>query len=151
MMITVERLTAQCMLKEALPMMQEHYEEVPFGHNGRAFELDVELYEQLEEAGFLTILVAYDDGEIAGYIVLIASPSLHHKGQFDIQTDCFYVKPCKRRSGILKKLLAVAIAHCQECGIDTMRFGVNVNFKDAALVAKALGMKELQTEYVAEF
>ena len=134
--------------------MQQHYEEVPFGNKGRKFEIDVDLYLKLDVENCITVVAAYNDEsrtEMYGYIVLLASPSLHHKGEWDVSTDSFYVRPDKRRGGLLRSMLHEAIVHCKDAGMDTIRFGVNANFPDAAKVAKSLGMHEIQTEFAFEF
>ena len=140
-------------MKKYMSIFSNHGKEVPYVSGSLPVELDVNLYASLEEEGLLSIIVAFtDDGDLAGYMVLIATQLTHHKGKWAAMTDAFYVVPEYRGSGVFKLLVSYAEDLCRRNHISTLFLTVNSNFKDAA---KAVESVEVYTEscvmYAKEF
>ena len=72
-MIKIRELPVQEM-KDFMQTYEQHAVEVPFMIDGEEIpvELDVDAYQAMEDAGYLTCIVAEDDGKLAGYLVVIA-------------------------------------------------------------------------------
>lgn len=148
-MVTIKELPVQTM-KDFMQVYEEHGNEVPFMVRGEEIpvELDVEAYQSLEDSGYLTCIVAEVDGNIAGYIVVIAFQPTHHKGKLLGITDAFYVLPEYRNTGVFKQLVDYAETRCREAGILTLLLGVNHSFPDAGVVAAKMGYNEFETYYI---
>lgn len=56
----------------------EHYEEVAVAKDRMAMKPNVPVYEALERAGELDILVARSEGRMVGYILSVIRPHLHY-------------------------------------------------------------------------
>ena len=140
-------------MKKYMQVFKSHGEEVPFISGRNEVELDVELYEQVESTGCLSILCAYtDEGELAGYMILIAEPLTHHKDKWAAVTDAFYVLPKFRGQGVFKLLSDYAESYCKQCGITSLFICVNSNFPDAAKAVESLvGYEQSCVMYAKEF
>lgn len=105
----------------------EHLEEVPFGD----FKLDLvlcdEVYDYSEQVGHCRAYVALVDGNYAGYMVVMASEMLHHRGVIQAVTDSFYIIKEQRHTGLFMKLLAHIEGDLKANNIRFLTVGLNPN------------------------
>lgn len=98
---------------ELLPMFKKQWEtsgEFIF----KELKLDVGQYVYLENIGLHKGLVAMDGDKIIGYISLLMSYHLHHRGKKIATTCCFYVDEEYRTKHVGKDLIKFAEKHMKE-------------------------------------
>ncbi len=105
----------------------EHLEEVPFGDFKLDLELCGEVYDYSEQIGHCKAYVANADGKYAGYMVIMASEMIHHRGTTQAVTDSFYITPAYRSTGVFQKLLAAVEQDLKANNIRFLTVGLNPN------------------------
>ncbi len=92
------------------------------------FQLDYnpnfDTYEALYLDGSFVPLAAFVNGEFAGYLNIIANPSMIDKDSFVAIADGFYVSPKYRRAGVMQALVAHAEQLCKSSGIHSLSLSV---------------------------
>jgi GNAT superfamily N-acetyltransferase len=152
MTATIVRVTTTDMIAIGAQLTQQHYDEVPFGVKGLPMELDWDTYKAIEREGCLLGLAAFDDeSNLVGYLVVVSTPLLHHKGKYMAQTDCFYIHPAYRKRGMFEQLLAEAQSICSAAGVVSFRVIVNTNFPLPQEMLNGLGYREAERHYEMEF
>ena len=152
-MHTIIKLTVGQLQAVSDELTAMHYQEVPFGKGDLAMELDWDLYKTMEVSGYTLIVGAFnDESNLVGYIGVITSPMLHHKGKFLAATDCFYVHPDYRHTGLFAEMLSMVEEECKKAGsIVSLRVTTNTNFAIPAPVLNKLGYEEVEVSYGKEF
>lgn len=100
-----------------------HWEEVGFREGNLELDLNEEVYANMEREGHARFYMAYEGEEVAGYVSMLASPMIQHKGVVQAVTDSFYVVPKYRGAGVLKLLLETVEKDCRACGIAFLAIG----------------------------
>lgn len=135
------------MINNQQSMVQAHYTEVPFADAELPLDIHWEAYQELQDRDLLLIYTAEDAGMTVGYIVVIASPMLHHKGHMLAYTDSFFVHPAFRGKGVIKLLVDAVVQACKAGGVYSLHLITNANFPDAERVAKEMGMMEIEKTF----
>lgn len=152
MTVSIVRATASDMMAIGEQLTKQHYNEVPFGSKQLPMELDWDTYLALEKAGCLMVQAAFDEkSNLVGYIVVVSTPMLHHKGKYIAQTDSFYVHPDYRKQGVFELMLAAVQAGCAAAGVVALRVIVNNNFRLPREMLDGLGYREAERHYEMEF
>jgi GNAT superfamily N-acetyltransferase len=107
---------------------EDHWDEVPFGSFQLELDLVDEVYEYSEQSGYARFYVSMIDTTCVGYMILLASEMLHHRGVIQATTDCFYVAPEYRESSVFKELLEYVENDLRAEGIRFLTVGLNPNF-----------------------
>lgn len=105
----------------------QHLEEVPFGNFQLELNLIDEVYDYSEQAGYCRSYAAFVDEEYAGYMVVMASEMIHHRGNFRAVTDAFYIAPAYRSTGAFKALLTQVEQDLKANNIRFLTVGLNPN------------------------
>lgn len=105
----------------------EHLEEVPFGDYKLKIDLCDEVYNYSEITGHLRCYAVHSSGQLAGYMVVMASEMIHHKSTMQAVTDVFYIAPEYRNSGAFVKLLDYVEADLKSNNIRFFTVGLNPN------------------------
>ena len=105
----------------------KHLEEVPFGDFSLELDLVDEVYVSAEESGFTKCYCIHVDGNYAGYMLIMASEMIHHRGQMQAVTDSFYIAPEYRSSGAFKSLLQYVEQDLRDNNIRFLTVGLNPN------------------------
>lgn len=105
----------------------KHLEEVPFGDYQLELDLVHEVYEYSEQVGYAKCYAAFVDGDYAGYMLIMASEMIHHRGTTQAITDSFYIAPAYRSTGAFKELLAHVESDLRDNGIRFLTLGLNPN------------------------
>jgi GNAT superfamily N-acetyltransferase len=105
----------------------EHLLEVPFGD----FKLDLnicdEIYTYSEQIGHCKCYAAFVNEEYAGYMIIMASEMVHHKGTMQAVTDSFYITPAYRSAGVFQELLQTVEQDLKANNIRFLTVGLNPN------------------------
>ncbi len=105
----------------------EHLEEVPFGDYQLELDLCHDVYTYSEDVGHCKCYAAFVDGEYAGYMVILASEMIHHRGTTQAVTDSFYITPAYRSAGVFQKLLQTVEQDLKANNIRFLTVGLNPN------------------------
>ena len=105
----------------------KHLEEVPFGDYQLELDLVHEVYDYSVQTGYCHCYAAFVDGDYAGYMVVMASEMIHHRGTVQAVTDSFYISPEYRNSGAFKTLLEYVENDLRSNGIRFLTVGLNPN------------------------
>lgn len=125
----------------------DHLKEVPFGNFNLELNLCTDTYVHSEATGHARYYVAFVGNEFAGYMTIMASEMLHHRGVMQAVTDSFYVVPAFRSSGTFNKLLTDIENDLVYCGIRFLTIGLNPNMPHFDSMRGALCHKDyLDTE-----
>ena len=87
-------------------LIDSYAEESALPEIGKPFA-DLSLYQAIENAGLMSVICAYRNDTLVGFIVLLVN-RLPHYGQTVATTESFYVHPDYRKSGTAKLMLAMA-------------------------------------------
>ncbi len=105
----------------------EHLEEVPFGDFQLELDLVHEVYEYSESTGYFKCYMASVNGNYAGYMIIMASEMIHHRGTMQAITDSFYITPEYRSSGVFQVLLDKVEHDLKHNKIRFLTIGLNPN------------------------
>ena len=105
----------------------KHLEEVPFGDYQLELDLVHEVYDYSVQTGYCHCYAAFVDGDYAGYMVIMASEMIHHRGTLQAITDSFYIAPEYRSTGAFKALLAYVEQDLKQNNIRFLTVGLNPN------------------------
>ncbi len=73
------------------------------------------LYHKIEDSGALSVLGAFDDDLLIGFLALVIGPRPHYPGPV-ASVESFFVASCERRTGAGSRLLAAAEALAIDAG-----------------------------------
>lgn len=105
----------------------EHLKEVPFGDFQLELDLCDDVYSYSESIGHCRCYAAAVDHKYAGYIIVMASEMIHHRGTLQAVTDSFYVAPAYRSSGVFQALLDHVETDLKANNIRFLTVGLNPN------------------------
>lgn len=105
----------------------QHLEEVPFGDFQLELDLVDEVYDYSEQVGYCRCYAVYVNSNYAGYMVVMASEMVHHRGTIQAVTDSFYIAPEYRSTGAFKELLQYVERDLRDNGIRFLTVGLNPN------------------------
>lgn len=119
-MITFQVEKFREVVAEAAPLLEAHYYEIGMYQDKIEYDPDIERYEDMDDAGFLHIVTARDDGKLIGYYVSLLMPHLHYKGTLYAYNDIVYIDQ-KYRGGITAaRLFKFVEKELKELGVDVM-------------------------------
>jgi GNAT superfamily N-acetyltransferase len=118
-----------------------HLEEVPFGNFQLELDLVDEVYDYSEQAGYCRSYIVSVNGNYAGYILLMASEMIHHRGQMQAVADSFYIVPKYRSSGAFTTLLTYVENDLRSNGIRFLTVGLNPNMPHVHKMQKFINDK----------
>jgi GNAT superfamily N-acetyltransferase len=90
---------------EAKALFQQHWEELALNKEKIALNYDVAKAQTLQDNGMLKNILAYKDGKLVGYAILIMQPHLHYADHVYAFVDVIYVLPEYRGSTIGARLM----------------------------------------------
>ena len=126
----------------------KHLEEVPFGDYQLELDLVDEVYDYSEKAGLSRCYAAFVDGDYAGYMIVMASEMIHHKGTVQAVTDSFYIAPEYRSTGVFSALLKYVEQNLSKNNIRFFTVGLNPNMPHFTKMSLGMYKKGYQhTEY----
>ena len=113
--------------EELMPMLQKQWET-----SGdliiKELKVDVAQYLYLENIGLHKSIVAMDGDKIVGYISLLVSHHLHHRGVKIATTCCFYIDENYRKNKVGLNLIKFTENHMKEkYGMEYLQLITNKN------------------------
>ena len=125
-MITYQQEFLESVRDDAQPLLEAHWQEIALNKDIVPLDPDWDAYEQLEEDGKLFIFTARDDGQLAGYFVVIVAPHIHYKSTLFGNNDLIYLAPEYRLGFTAAKLLRFAEQCLRKDGVAVLM----INTKD---------------------
>lgn len=110
--VEIRATTVAEMQAQAGKLMADHWAEATDGKHG--LDIDWGRYDMLEEAGYLSMLAAWDGDELAGYVIGLATTRLQSKAVGVIVNEAFYVVPSYRPTALARRLLEAVEADARE-------------------------------------
>jgi predicted N-acetyltransferase YhbS len=133
--------------EEDIPRILELYEELVITSSEVEQERNLSLkeyikvYEQIKAMPGHELLVAEDEGEVVGSVVLITVPNLSHNASPWAIIENVIVTQKHRRQGVGKQLMEYAIAHAQEAGCYVIELSSNKTRHEAHRFYESLGFE----------
>ncbi len=119
-----------------------HWEEIANNKDKVKLAPNIEQFVKMQEAGLLKNIVAYDEGLMVGYVVLLISPHLHYRNDKFAFVDLIYVDPVYRSSNIGLKLLNETERVAREEGVAVLQHHAKPHHKNLqTILEKRKGFK----------
>lgn len=141
---TVAHLVAQC-----TELQREHWEELAKNKELMVLSPDVEQYRQIEQAGMLFAIIAYDDDEIVGYSINVLSRNLHYSALLVVQNDVLFVGKAHRAGRVGMRLIDMTKAAAAKRGARLMLWHAKEGTPLAGILPR-MGCKVQDIIYSAE-
>lgn len=145
--ITYQRETLVEALKDGLPMLQKHWQEIALNKDKVKLKPDYEKYQRAELAGALYIFTARRNGEMAGYAVYLVHSHMHYSDDLFAISDLFWLSPTARGRGAGKGLFEFAEAQLRAAGVSVMATSTKLGHPAAAAVLQSLGHEAIELTF----
>ena len=134
---------------EAIPLLQDHYEEIATIKDISPLEPDYDKYLAMDKAGMIRIMTARDGWDLVGYFVTFVHPSLHYRSLTYGVNDIVYIKPGYRGSTVGHRLFKIAMDDLKNsCGVGVLYVHMRVNHEFRSLLVK-LGFVQTEENWEA--
>ena len=91
--------------QQLLPMLARHREELATDKKLMRFAPDFDRHIQMQRAGILLVLFAYQETDLVGYSSTIVLPHLHYPDLIHAHNDLLFVVPEHRSGGLGLRLI----------------------------------------------
>lgn len=135
-MLDIHESTLDELLANASNLFEEHRLETAGYPDIMRVDPDVALYKEIETAGGLMIISAWDDGELVGYSVNVVHKHPHHKRTVVCANDMLFVTMSYRKKGIGLKLIRGTKRYAQERGAQMVLWHARPESALAKLLSK---------------
>lgn len=126
-MITYQKESFKDMCDSSGSYFKKHHEEVESYVEELPLDLDLDLYNLLEENYSLLCYTAREGEELIGYLCYVVNPQLHFKGCYSAQCDNFYIDPEYRGRKVSYDLMC--FAEDDLCTLDIQTVMMNMKTK----------------------
>lgn len=117
------RETVAEVLEDMLPLVQQHNAEIAYDVTmSDPLDIDVDLYQQLQDFGALRVFTAREGGHLIGYAVFHVGNSPQRKYLKQAHEGGLYVHPDFRRGRTALKLIAYADAELAKENVDMVMY-----------------------------
>lgn len=144
-MISIKRELLETCFNDALPLLRAQYEELAT-FKDIPFSPDLDVYEDMENAGRLRCYTARDDGTILGYLAFFVGFNPHYSTSFQAVNDIVYVDQAHRRGGLGRWLVEYAEEALKKEKVELITFHAKI--VHPALQALLVSMGYPMTETV---
>jgi GNAT superfamily N-acetyltransferase len=142
---------------DALPDMRAlwdaHFREVARDQEQVPLDPDLDAYARLEAAGALHVLTMREGRVLAGYLVALVWPHLHHRSTCHAFFDLYYVRPAHRRWTAGIRLFREAERTLAARGVRRMITGTKIHTApsgrrlDVGPIFQRLGWVEMERQF----
>jgi len=129
-----ERETFESFIKDAEPLLEEHYKEIALYQDDIEYAPDFDAYRVMEAAGILHIMTAREDGVLLGYCVSFVHRHPHYKNDIFAINDVLYVHPEYRHGEVSGALLESVEEEMTAAGVSVMTFHMKTHKPFEALM-----------------
>ncbi|NVN11628.1 GNAT family N-acetyltransferase [Nguyenibacter vanlangensis] len=140
-------------LLEMRSLWEAHFREVALEQERVPLDPDLETYARLEQAGALHVLTMREGRVLAGYLVALVWPHLHHRGTSHAFFDLYYVRPAYRRWTAGIRLFREAERTLAARGVRRMIAGTKIHVAptgrslDVGPIFRRLGWVEMERQF----
>jgi GNAT superfamily N-acetyltransferase len=132
---------------EIKPLAALQWEELKYAPlDEEEFNPDIEGLLTMEQIGSLLVITARDEGELVGYLILLCSEMINHKGSYMAAENAMYVDPAYRRAGIAQSIVKHAVAVCKNNGVKYLSFTVTPKLNYSPLL-ESLEFEQTEVVY----
>jgi GNAT superfamily N-acetyltransferase len=125
-MTTYQRETFDEAYTDALPLLEAHRLEIS-DNVEVPLDVNVEAYQQSENAGFLRVYTARNDRGMVGYSAVFVHRGLHNQDNLQAAQDVFYVDPDWRGGMVGTRLLDFVEKQLKKEGVQIVYQTVKIN------------------------
>lgn len=138
--ITYQVETLAASRAEALPLLEQHYDEIAQFKTVQRLDPDWETYEALERVGKLWVMTVRDSGMLVGYMVMVVNRALHYKTLLMATEDIHFLLPRYRKGLVGYRLLAKTKQAMAERGVHMVIMRTKASQSHGALFERLGGV-----------
>lgn len=143
--LTVEPISTP-LLNEAIPLTQDHWEEVALYKDEIKLTPDYGSYFKAQKKNQLLVITARDEGKLVGYCVFFLTEGLHYQGTFTGVNDIIYISKAYRGGTVAYRMLKLAEKELIAMGAAVMRMDMKAHAPFERL-CEALDMQPHEISY----
>lgn len=146
MKVTFQRETCESFFEEALPLLQDHYEEIAWNKDKIPLAVDVEAYRKMEAAGILVpFSLRTHDEEMIAYAVYFVRTNPHYARTLFAMNDVVYMKP-EYRGGVGSRFLEKCERELKELGVQVITYHIKDAYDWSPAILRQ-GFEKMETLY----
>ncbi|MBM9403430.1 GNAT family N-acetyltransferase [Gluconacetobacter azotocaptans] len=140
-------------LADMRPLWAAHFHEVAADQARVPLDMDLAAYAALEAAGALHVVTMRDGDRLAGYLVAMVWPHLHHRSTLHAFFDLYYVRPADRRWTAGLRLFREAERTLAARGVRRLITGTKIHaapcgrLLDVGRIFQRLGWVEMERQF----
>jgi len=119
-MITYQQESLVTSKANAIPLLENHWEEIALNKDKIKLNPDWDAYANLEDAGVLKIFTARDDRKLVGYFVVFVKSHIHYKDHLFCYNDVIFVDEEYRKGFTSPRLIKFAEKCLKADGVEVM-------------------------------
>lgn len=99
--VTYQSELFSAVIKEALPLLRRHWQEIALFHDAIPLDPDFDYYYYMERCGRIDLITARSNGVLVGYMMQVGGPGTHFRSTLWSNNVVLWVEPSFRgRIGI---------------------------------------------------
>ena len=131
---------ADC-IKELMPIIEDHYNEVTTHKDVKKLDLDHEKYSYLCHSKMLRIATVRDDDKLIGYCSWFIMGHMHYRTCMTAVSDALYIDPKYRGSTVAYRMFDFSLNDLREnMGVKIASFHMKVDFPFRTLLKRFGGV-----------
>lgn len=148
MSITYQEELVQDAYDEIMPLVQAVWDEVD--HRKETYKLnpEKEMYIKANRAGHLALYTARENGVPVGFVIVVAAPEPHSRGETRVATDVLYFKPHVRGTEVPAKMFEFIKQEMRKFKVKYFYLTLKA-YKDHPKFAEQLGLTPHEVTYRA--
>lgn len=131
---------------ELVAFFPEHWRDLGYHHEALPLAPDWQTLQRLNAMDKLLLVTLRDGGELAGWMLTIVTPELHHSTSMGAMADNFYVRPEYRGRMGGRRLMRRTEEELRRRGVVRWLVGLS-HRSDAGRLLAAFGFAPVQTTY----
>lgn len=128
-------------------ILSEHWKEIATNKEKIVLNPDVDKYKLLQEVGVLSNIVAYKDGEMAGYSVIFSQPHIHYMDDVYSYVDVIYVSNKFRNSRIGISLINETEKAAKQKGASVVMYHTKPEHNAIEKILMKKGYKHIENNF----
>lgn len=132
---------------EMVPLLELHYQEIAWNIEKIKLDVDVEKYNQLEEAGILFCFSVRDSGRLVGYAAFLVHPHPHYASTVFASNDVVFLNKSHRGRQIGADLINFCTEELKAFGVQVMAIRIK-NCLDWSPLAEALNFDSVESTHL---
>lgn len=133
-------------IREAIPLLLDHWEEIASHKDVRPLDPDFDTYAQAAKLGSFRCFTARRDGKLVGYAAFLIHHNLHYKSWVEAHNDIYYLAPDERKGSAGFKFFRACEEWLKAIPVRAIYFPDKVRTSKAKLFQR-LGYVGMETKF----